>query len=437
MEFPKKSSKVAVIGSGIGAIASAYELKKRGHEVWLFEKEDYFGGHTHTHHFHREGYDYTVDTGFLVHNDRTYPKLIKFFEELGLETYPSDMSFSVHLEDKGIEWAGANLATVFCQPKNLFNFRFHRFLKEIMRFNKSSDALIEESRGDLSLSLGKLLEKHKYGKDFQDWYLLPMGGCIWSSPTHEMLNFPAFTFLNFCKNHGLLQVNNRPQWKTVVGGCHTYTLKVIEMLDFALKSEGIRKVQPEGNGVWVHSDQRSEFFDAVFFGTHPPTTLKILGTEANGNIASILGSFRYQENKAVLHTDRSFLPKNRIAWSAWNYLSVEEGDQGRAVSCNYLINKLQPLPKRLPIIVSLNPFRKPKKESIIKEMLYEHPLFDEKSVRAQELVPSIQGERNIYYAGAWMRYGFHEDGIWGAHQAVEAFDNRVELAKPFEEVLQL
>lgn len=412
--------KVAVVGSGIGAIASAYDLKNMGHEVVLFEKADYFGGHTHTHHFEYNNHNYTVDTGFLVHNDRTYPHLIKFFSELGLESHPSDMSFSVHLENENFEWSGTNLFTVFSQKRNLFRPRFYAFLREIMRFNKMSDQLMKESENDLSLSLGAVLSRHGFGEDFRDWYLLPMGGCIWSSPTEEMLNFPAYTFLHFCHNHGLLQINERPQWKTVVGGCHSYTLKVVAMLDEAHLNEGVKMIRPSSDGVELTTEKRIEKFDAVFMGTHAPQTKEIL-LGLDPQVEDILGHFKYQKNKAYLHTDTSQLPVRKLAWAAWNYRSASKEDHSRAVSVSYLINKLQPLPKDVAMIVTLNPLSAIKEDKIIKELHYEHPLFDERAVRAQSEVATIQGRHRVYYAGAWMRYGFHEDGIWAAKQALKQF----------------
>lgn len=419
---------IAVVGSGIGAIASAYDLKKMGHKVTLFEKNDYFGGHTHTHHFELNDHKYTVDTGFLVHNDRTYPNLISFFEELNIETVASDMSFSVHLEDEKLEWSGTNLFTVFCQKRNLFRPRFYRFLKEIMRFNKMADELISESRDDISLSLGDILKRHSFGEDFQNWYLLPMGGCIWSTPTEEMKKFPAYTFLNFCKNHGLLQVTDRPQWKTLLGGCNTYTLKVIETLDETKLNEGVLKIRSLQEGesgkegrVEVVTEKGQYVFDAIFMGTHAPQTRKICG-EIDKRIDDVLAKFSYQPNTAYLHTDANLLPKRKSAWSAWNYRSTSRDDHERAVSVSYLINKLQPLPENPPIVVTLNPLGSIEKSKIIKELKYEHPLFDEKAIQGQSEVPSIQGKHGIYYAGAWMRYGFHEDGIWAAKEALKQFN---------------
>jgi predicted NAD/FAD-binding protein len=425
---------IAVVGSGIGAIASAYDLKKMGHTVSLFEKNDYFGGHTHTHHFDLQGHPYTVDTGFLVHNDRTYPHLIEFFKELQLESVASDMSFSVQVEEEDLEWSGTNLLTVFCQTKNIFRPRFYRFLKEIMRFNKMADQLIIESKNDVGLSLGGILKRHNFGTDFQNWYLLPMGGCIWSTPTHEMLRFPAYTFLKFCKNHGLLQISDRPQWKTVLGGCNSYTLKVVEMLDRTFLNEGVLKVETlaENKGVRLITEKGEYEFDAVFMGTHAPQTRKICG-HLDKRIDEVLSKFSYQPNTAFLHTDRNILPKRKSAWSAWNYRSSSKNDHTRAVSVSYLINKLQPLPSNPPIIVTLNPLGPINEEKIIKELCYEHPLFDEKAIRGQAEVPGIQGHHGVYYAGAWMRYGFHEDGIWAAKQALEQFQLDRERLRPAQE----
>lgn len=410
--------KIAIVGSGIGSIAAAYDLKKNGHEVHLFEKDDYFGGHTHTHHFRYNDYDYTVDTGFLVHNDRTYPHLIKFFKELELETYPSDMTFSVRSESDDIEWCGDNLWTVFAQKKNLLRPRFYLFLKEIVRFNGQADQYIEEARNNLNLSLGDVLQKYEYSEDFQNWYLLPMGGCIWSSPTLEMLKFPAYTFLNFCKNHGLLQISDRPQWKTVVGGCDSYTKKVISLLDSANLNEGVLRVLKNDGKVSLVTEKRELVFDAVVFGCHPPQTREMV-KGWDPEIDAVLSCFKYQKNKAFLHTDIRQLPKRKLAWSAWNYKSIDKTDHNKAVSVSYLINKLQPLPDDVQMIVSLNPFEEIDPAKIIKVLHYEHPLFDQKAIEAQGRVASIQGRDGLYFSGAWMRYGFHEDGIWGAKQAVQ------------------
>lgn len=418
-----KMSKIAIVGSGIGAMASAYDLKKLGHQVFLFEKNDYFGGHTHTHNFRYNNYDYTVDTGFLVHNDRTYPNLIKFFDELELETYPSEMTFSVHSVSDDLEWCGDNLKTVFAQKKNLLRPRFYLFLKEILRFNKNADRHLQEAKEDLKLNLGDLLSHERYSQDFQDWYLLPMGGCIWSCPTKEMLNFPAFTFLSFCKNHGLLQIADRPQWKTIVGGCNTYTNRVLSLLDGTFKNEEIVKVTPLGNskGVRIETNQRAEDFDAVFFGPHPPQTLQLV-KGINNKVDEVLSAFKYQKNTAYLHTDIKQLPDREQAWAAWNYRTISKADRSKAVSVSYLINKLQPLPKDVQMIVTLNPFDEISKDKIIKELNYEHPLFDQKAISAQREVPEIQGINQMYFSGAWMRYGFHEDGIWGAKQALKQFE---------------
>ena len=411
--------KVAVIGSGIAGISTCHYLKKLGYEVSLFESGDHFGGHTHTHQITLDEQTFPVDTGFLVHNDRTYPNLINFFEELGIEAHESDMSFSVFAPKENLMWAGTNLFTVFGQLKNLISPRFFFFVKEILRFNKKSDEYLKQAQEFEGYSLGDLLSQENYSDDFKYWYLLPMGGCIWSTPTDKMLEFPAHSFLRFCMNHGLLQVTNRPQWKTVVGGCSTYVTKVLETVDHKYLGEGTDQVIPNDDGVTVTTTKGNNFhFDACFMCSHPPETLKMLSKWREPQKA-ILESFQYQKNTAVLHYDDSVLPEKRF-WSAWNYLA---GDRDEPVSVTYLINKLQPLPTKKPILVSLNPITKIDSSKVIKSIEYEHPLFDDAAVSAQEKMSSLQGKGNLYFSGAWMRYGFHEDGILSAKRSVNDFLN--------------
>ena len=224
--------KIAVIGSGIAGISAAYDLKQRGHSVHMFEANDYLGGHTHTHIIEQENTRFPVDTGFLVHNDRTYPHLIRFFEELGIETHPSDMSFSVINSEDKVEWGvGAHFLGLFSQKRNIVRPAFMRMLRDILKFNSKAHEYVELCQKNGQLTLGELLSQEGYSREFSHWFLLPMGGCIWSTPVEEMQLYPAETFLRFCINHGLLQIFDRPQWKTVVGGCNQYTLKVAEMID--------------------------------------------------------------------------------------------------------------------------------------------------------------------------------------------------------------
>jgi len=409
--------KVAVIGSGISGTSAAYYLNKLGYDVYLFESGSHFGGHTNTIDLDLEGQRIPVDTGFLVHNDRTYPNLIDFFEELKIETHLSEMSFSVVRRTDDITWAGTNIFTVFAQPGNLFSMRFFRFLKEVLRFNKESKKYLLEYEGKPELTLDEMLIKKGYTEDFKNWYLLPMGGCIWSSPTNEMLNFPAYTFLIFCLNHGLLQIFKRPQWKTVLNGCRTYIETALSQIDNKFLNEPVLEVVSEDNKLKLITEKRIEYFDYCLICSHPPQTLEIF-KNADFLTKNLLSKFKYQKNKAVLHFDESVLPREKIAWAAWNYLSTESTSGNDKVSVSYLINKLQPLPVEKAVIVTLNPASKIEKNKVVKEINYQHPLFSIDAILAQREMVNIQGRQGVYFSGAWLRYGFHEDGILSSKSVI-------------------
>lgn len=409
--------KVAVIGSGISGTSAAYFLNKLGYDVYLFESGSHFGGHTHTIDLEFEGQRMPVDTGFLVHNDRTYPNLIDFFGELKIETHLSEMSFSVVRRTDDITWAGTNIFTVFAQPGNLFSMRFFRFLKEVLRFNKESKKYLLEYEGKPELTLDEMLIKKGYTEDFKNWYLLPMGGCIWSSPTNEMLNFPAYTFLIFCLNHGLLQIFKRPQWKTVLNGCRTYIEKALSQIDNKFLNEPVLEVVSEDNKLKLITEKRIEYFDYCLICSHPPQTLEIF-KNADFLTKNLLSKFKYQKNIAVLHFDESVLPREKIAWAAWNYLSTESTSGNDKVSVSYLINKLQPLPVEKAVIVTLNPASKIEKNKVVKEINYQHPLFSIDAIMAQREMVNIQGRQGVYFSGAWLRYGFHEDGILSSKSVI-------------------
>ena len=409
--------KVAVIGSGISGTSASYYLNKLGYDVHLFESGSHFGGHTNTIDLDFDGQRIPVDTGFLVHNDRTYPNLIDFFEELKIETHLSDMSFSVVRKTDDITWAGTNILTVFTQPRNLFSMRFYRFLKEVLRFNKESKKYLIEYEGNPEITLNEMLIKKNYSEDFKNWYLLPMGGCIWSSPTNEILKFPAYTFLIFCSNHGLLQIFKRPQWKTVMNGCRTYIEKALFQIDNKFLNEPVLGVISEENKLKLITEKRIEYFDYCLICSHPPQTLEMF-KNADYLTKNLLSKFKYQKNKAVLHFDESVLPREKIAWAAWNYLSTESTNGNDKVSVSYLINKLQPLPIEKAVIVTLNPASKIDKNKVVKEINYQHPLFSKDAILAQREMVNIQGRQGVYFSGAWLRYGFHEDGILSSKSVI-------------------
>ncbi|MBC8007174.1 MAG: FAD-dependent oxidoreductase [Prolixibacteraceae bacterium] len=414
----KKVTRVAVVGSGISGLVVAW-LLSRNFRVTLFEANTYLGGHTNTVDVTLDGITAPVDTGFLVFNDRTYPNLVALFGFLGVQTASSEMSFSVRIDEERLEWAGNSLASVFAQKRNLIKPEFWRMLKDIVRFNRETTHIVGASRGDHG-SLRSFLDRGGYGRAFRDWYLLPMSGAIWSCPTRQMLEYPAETFFRFCHNHGLLQLTGRPLWKTVAGGGREYVRRLAALIDDIRLACPVESVARDIGGVRVRFDGgRTENFSQVVFACHSDQTLALLSDAVDAE-KRVLSRFSYQPNRAVLHTDISLLPRNRDAWSAWNYIAGLGGPVSRPVSVSYLINKLQPLPFDRPVIVTLNPTHAPRPDSVIGHFDYAHPIFDRAAIDAQRGLPGIQGKRQTWHCGAWTGYGFHEDGLQSAISVANA-----------------
>ena len=411
--------KIAIIGSGISGLAVAHTLQGLA-DITLYEAGDYFGGHTHT-------VDVTlptpqglvthgVDTGFLVFNERTYPNLINLFAQLGVQTVASDMSFSVKvpgaLNGQALEWSGSNLDTVFAQRSNLVRPRFLKMLADVLRFNALCNRIASANLdAELHQPLSDFLLENRFSNEFRDWYFLPMLGCIWSCPTDQMLRFPVATMIRFCHNHGLIQVTNRPRWFTVQGGARHYVDKIVAKIADKRLNTPVRLIERDAEGVRIVTDGQVERFDEVVICSHSDQALDLL-RDATAAEHEVLGAIRYQANVAVLHTDASVLPSRPKAWAAWNYeRSASAAQESTRVCLHYLLNRLQPLPFEQPVVVSLNPVSPIAPKLILGQYDYAHPVFDLAAIEAQKRMPQLQGQQHTWFAGAWMGYGFHEDGL--------------------------
>ena len=337
--------RIAVVGAGIGGVSAAWLLSP-AHEVDVYEAGPELGGHTHTIDVPHASGSFPVDTGFMVFNRRTYPNLIRFFEHLGIEASDADMSFSVKVRDEDIEWSGTSLNTVFAQRKNIANPKFLRMLTDVLRFSRDADRLLADPTV-AELTLGQLITREGYSDGFSDWYLIPMGDAIWSTPPGDMLDYPAHTFLRFCDNHGLLHVTGKPQWLSVRGGARTYLEAASK--DFSGEvylGEPVERVERSATAAQVTTASGSRLYDAVVLATHPPQTLEILGDAATAAEREILSAFTYWPNDVVVHSDASFMPSAKRAWASWNWYA-DTGDINKAMlTLTYMINTLQELPER-------------------------------------------------------------------------------------------
>ena len=402
--------KIAVIGSGISGLSSAYYLSKK-HKVDLFEKQDRFGGHSYTLDVaYGDKEKVAVDIGFMVFNKVTYPNLINFFDENAVKIEKSDMSFSVTVKDSNIEYCGKGLNGIFSNRQNLFNLRFIKMFFEIINFYKKCENL-DINNLDKQITLGEYLKKIKKSEFFINYHIIPMVSAIWSMPPYEASQMPMVFFLNFFKNHGLFKLKNRPQWYTVSNRSKTYVNKILSSISGEyFKNYEINKVIRENNLVKVYYGSENEFFtyDKVVLASHADETMNII-SDLNSQEREVLSNFKYRKNKAVIHSDESAMPKNRKAWCSWNSSLNPTNNQQSSVT--YWLNQLQNLKINKNIFLTINPFFNINPAMIYNTIDFTHPYYDEKALKNQSKLSSIQNINNTLYAGSYFGYGFHEDGI--------------------------
>jgi predicted NAD/FAD-binding protein len=410
--------KIAIIGSGITGNVAAHELS-RDHEVTMYEANSYVGGHTNTHDVRFEGRDYTIDTGFIVFNYRTYPEFSRLLKEMNVAVEPTNMSFSVKHEHTGLEYNGNTINTLFAQRSNLFRPSFLRMVRDILRFNREAVQSLDHE--DAELPLSEYLEKYRYGEEFRDHYIIPMGAAIWSTEAKLMQSFPARFFIRFFHNHGLLSVNDRPVWHVIKGGSREYLKPLTRPYRDSIRTgTSVDAIRRFTTHVEILTERYgTERFDAVFIATHTNEALRMLDKATKAE-TDVLEAIPYQKNEAVLHTDTSLLPERRLAWAAWNYHILK--NQHDRVALTYNMNILQGIDAPVTFNVTLNNAEAIDPRKIIKRVEYEHPVFTPESVSAQARHNEINGTLRTWYCGAYWRNGFHEDGVVSARNAVQHFN---------------
>ena len=399
--------KIAVVGSGISGLSAAYYLSKN-HQVDLFEKDDHFGGHSHTIDLNISAKKIAVDIGFIVFNFKTYPNLIKFFNENKIEIEKSDMSFSVSLRNTMFEYCGKGLDGIFANRSNLFNLKFLRMFYDIIKFYKKCDHF---DKFDENITLGNFLEKEKLSKEFINYHLIPMVSAIWSMPPYEANQMPLKFFLKFFQNHGLFKLKNRPQWFTVSNRSRSYVQNILSKISGEhFKNYNVNKIKSKSSGIDLYYGGESEFFnyDKVIIATHADEALSIIDNPTNEE-KEILSKFSYRENIAYIHTDKAAMPKNKKAWSSWN--SSLKKDEVNKSSITYWLNLLQNLRCNEDIFLTLNPYFEIDQSKILKKVKFTHPYFDQSALDHQRELQNLQNKRNILFCGSYFGYGFHEDGI--------------------------
>ena len=403
-------AKIAVVGSGISGLTSAY-LLSRDHQVTVYEASDYLGGHTHTHVIELEGKNLTVDTGFIVYNDRTYPNFIRLLDQLGCTGLATEMSFSVNRP--GLEYNGHSINTLFAQRRNLVNPRFLGMLLDILRFNRNAPAIgIEDDR-----SLGEYLSDEHYGAPFQQDYLVPMAAAIWSTGDTDVRHFPVRSLAHFFVNHGLVSLKNRPQWRVLAGGSHSYVKAMQSKIGEIKLSTPVNRIERAAEHVLLEAKGEERRFDAVVIAVHSDQALGLLEDPSPQEL-EVLSPMRYSSNIATLHTDSSLLPKRKLAWASWNYHAAKQREKA---TLTYNMNILSHIESNSDVLVTLNDAGEIDSEKILKTVHYEHPIFNHEMMLSQNRHAEISGVNRTHYCGAYWHYGFHEDGVVSALNVCKGF----------------
>ena len=411
---------IAIIGSGVSGLTAAYLLSKK-HNVTVFEKNDYIGGHTATVDIEKDGQTYVLDTGFIVFNDKTYPNYLALLDEIGIGKQATEMSFSVHNCQTGMEYNGHNLNTLFAQRSNLFKPKFWMLVKEILRFNKLCKHIFEKNTYQPGLTLGEFLKTNHFNAFFAEHYILPMGAAIWSSSLAQMEDFEFRFFVQFFHNHGLLNIADRPQWYVVPNGSRSYLTPLCESFKSNIHlNVNITKItRNNGKAQVAFSDAETQEFDEVVIACHSDQALALLGDASKEEI-EILSAMPYSENSVVLHTDTELLPDREAAWASWNYQLSD--DRSKAASVTYNMNILQGIESKETFCVTLNQKEVIDPKKILREFIYHHPIFSAESIKAQKQRAMICGHNHTHYAGAYWHNGFHEDGVRSGVEVAARFD---------------
>ena len=413
--------KIAIIGAGVSGITAAHLLKKE-HDITIYESNNYIGGHVNTIDVYAEEIPLSIDTGFIVFNDWTYPNFQKLISNLDIKIQNSEMSFSAKCEETGFEWSGSGLHSLIFNRDNWKKLKPYQIFYDIVRFKKNAITFLDQT--SKQQTLGEFLISNKFSQAFIKYYILPMGAAIWSSSLVQINDYPARSFLAFFQNHGLLNLKVRPQWKTIVGGSKQYMDELTKPFINKIRiGTAVDKVKRVASRVEIFSSGRAaEYFDHVFFACHSDQALSLLDRPST-NENKILGNIQFQNNIAILHTDESIMPKRQSAWSSWNYLVPKESSDTAMVT--YYMNRLQNLACENNYFVTLNPIQEIHTSKIIKTIEYMHPVFDQLAIQAQKQYRTINGENSSWFCGAYWRNGFHEDGVWSAIRAVEQFNKQI------------